>query len=188
MQRALWILLLLPALAGCSGGLNMDRGNTSTSPAKGGCVPVCVGGGEVARFADYQAARNAFTRSSAGGILNATLEDVSWLRFEGDPDTVEKNHRAYFEFGYTTFQVILRARDYTRPTEESFILEDSRGARIEGKPISFRGGMKPIDDRWQFTFDVSFQHALGSECRWLRLTRLADGESVEWTFGAQSAR
>jgi hypothetical protein len=178
MSRALWIFTLLPLLAACSG---VKSGNTSTSSSKGACTPTCEGG-SIAQFEDYQAARAAFSRSSADGVLNAALEDVAWLRYEGDADTVEKNHRAYFEYGYTTFQVTLRAHDFTRPTDETFILEDGRGARIAGKPISYQGGMQTVEDRWQFTFDLSFQHALGSDCQWIRLTRAVDGESIEWSF------
>ena len=177
MLRVLWILLLLPCVAACSG---VKGGNTSTCPSTGVCQPTC--NGQVAQFGTYDEARKAFSRSSPDGVLNATLEDVSWLRFEGDPDTVEKNHRAYFEYGYTTFQVTLRARDFTRPTAETFILEDGRGARIAGSPIAYKGGMQTVDDRWQFTFELSFQHALGSDCQWIKLTRALDGESVEWRF------
>ncbi len=110
------------------------------------------------------------------------MEDTSWLKFEGDPDTVQKNHSAYFEYGYTTFQVVLRSRDFTRPTMEAFMLEDGRGARIAGKPISFTGGMRPVNDRWQYTFDLSVNHALGRDVKWVKLTRVSDGESVEWKF------
>jgi len=182
MPRALLLPLLvtclLPSLAACNVG---DRGNTSTAASQGACAP-CIGGGPVAQFENYQQARDAFTRSSSEGILTATLEDVSWLRFEGAADTVEKNHRAYFEYGYTTFQVMLRPKEYARPTDETFVLEDGRGARITGSPISFKGGMQPVDDRWQFTFELSFQHALGTDCQWVRLTRASDGQSVEWKF------
>ena len=178
MPRALWILALLPCLAACSG---IKMGNTSTAAATGSCQPTC-GGGPVAQFESYDKARQAFTRSSPDGVLNATLEDVAWLRFEGDPDTVERNHRAYFEYGYTTFQVMLRAREFTRPTDETFILQDGRGARIVGSPIAYKGGMQTVDDRWQFTFELSFQHALGTDCQWIKLTRMLDGESVEWRF------
>ena len=178
MSRALWLLTLLPLLVACSG---VKGGNTSTAAASGGCQPTC-GSGNVAQFENYEKAKAAFTRSSSQGVLNAALEDVAWLRYEGDPDTVEANHRAYFEYGYTTFQVVLRALDFTRPTAETFILEDGRGARIAGKPIAYKGGMQTVDDRWQFTFELSFQHALGSDCQWIRLTRVLDGESVEWQF------
>ena len=38
--------------------------------------------------------------------------DAAWLRFEGTPDEVERNHRAYFEQGYTTFQVQIDTDDF----------------------------------------------------------------------------
>jgi hypothetical protein len=188
MSRARWILPLAAVCAflvpGCSG---VKGGNTSTHAATGTCAPTC-GGRAPAAFEDYRKAKAAFTRSSRDGVLNATLEDVAWLRFEGSPDEVEKNHRAYFEYGYTSFQVTLRAHEFTRPTDESFVLQDGRGARIVGKPISFQGGMQTVDDRWQFTFELSFQHALGTDCQWIKLTRVLDGESVEWRFTPGTAQ
>jgi len=176
MSRFLWILLLLPLLAACQGNENKGPG------AKGRCAPTCAGGVQGPGFQTYEAGREAFTRQSADGVLLATLEDASWLRFEGAPAEVQKNHSAYFEWGYTTFQVILRAKEFSQPTKEAFVLEDSTGARIAGKPLSFQGNMKTVDDRWQYAFNLSFDHTISKEVRWLRLSRMRDGETVEWEF------
>ena len=176
MSRRLWILLLLPCLVAC-------QGNEAKGPsAKGSCVPTCAGGAQAPAFSSYQAGREAFTRMSPGGVLTATLEDAIWLRFEGDPATVQKAHRAYFDYGYTTFQVILRAKEFSQPTLEAFVLEDSTGARIAGKPLTYQGNMKTVDDRWQYAFNLSFDHTISKNVRWLRLSRMRDGESVEWSF------
>jgi hypothetical protein len=175
MVRALTILALLALAAGCTGD---DAGGP---PATGVATPT-VAGGPAPSYTDYLSAREAFTRRSTDEVLLATLEDAAWLRFEGDATTVQENHRAYFEYGYTTFQVTLRAKEYTRPTNETFLLQDDLGARVEGKPVTFQGNLKPVSDRWQFKFDLSFQHAISKDTRWLRLTRMKDGSTVEWSF------
>jgi len=136
-------------------------------------------------FSDLQAGRAAFTRSS--DTMTATLEDASWLRLEGNPDCVQANHRAYFEYGYTTFHVELRSREYTRPTQETFILEDSSGLRTPGRPIAFEGAPQLVDDRYFTTFTLSFRHVISAELSWIRLTRQADGTWVEWRFGTPPA-
>ena len=174
MARALTILALLVLAVGCTS-------DESGPPAAGVATPT-VAGGPTPTYVDYGTAREAFTRRSADEVLLATLEDAAWLRFEGDAETVQQNHRAYFEYGYTTFQVTLRAKEYTRPTAETFVLQDDQGARVEGKPVKFQGNLKPVSDRWQFQFELSFQHAITKDTRWLRLTRVMDGSSVEWSF------
>ena len=90
--------------------------------------------------------------------------------------------RAYFDYGYTTFSVVLRAKEYTRPTSEVYLLEDDAGARVQSKPVTFEGSMQLTGDRWEFRFELSFQHAISKDTKWLRLTRVKDGESVEWSF------
>jgi len=174
MPRTLWILGLLLIGTGCTG-------SEGGPPASGAATPT-VAGGAAPVYADYASAREAFTRRSEDEVLGATLEDASWLRFEGDPDTVQQKHRAYFDYGYTSFQVVLRSKEYTRPTEEVFLLEDDAGARVEGKPVTFAGNLKPVRDRWEFRFDLSFQHAITRDTKWLRLTRVRDATKVEWTF------
>lgn len=172
---ALAALALGLVAAGCSSD---DAGGP---PASGPATPT-VAGGKSPAYADYVSAREAFTRRSDDEVLGATLEDAAWLRFEGDAATVEKNHRAYFEYGYTSFKVILRAKEYTRPTEEVFVLQDSGGARVESKPLTFQGSLQLVGDRWQFTFDLSFKHAITRDTRWIRLTRVKDGTAIDWQF------
>ncbi|MDJ0521134.1 MAG: hypothetical protein QNJ90_03570 [Planctomycetota bacterium] len=174
MARALTILACLVLMAGCTS-------DGDGAPASGVATPT-VAGGPTPTYTDYATAREAFTRRSDDGVLGATLEDAAWLRFEGDAETVQKAHRAYFDYGYTSFKIILRAKEYTRPTEEVFLLEDDGGARVQGKPVTFTGSMRLVDDRWQFTFDLSFQHAITKDTRWLRLTRVKDNATVEWSF------
>ena len=175
MRHFPWIAVVVCLLAGCQGDKNAP-------PAVGPVAPTVAGGGEGATFADYQAGRKAFTRRSESEILEATLEDASWLRFEGSAEDVQARHRAYFEYGYTSFQIVLRAKEFTRPTDEIFILEDSQGARASNKPVSFQGNLTLVQDRWQYTFDLSFQHTITSDTQWLKLTRAVDGSFVQWQF------
>jgi hypothetical protein len=133
-------------------------------------------------FTDAIQAREAFTRR--GGSVTAVLEDASWLRFEGDPATVEASHPAYFEYGYTTFLVELRSEAFSQPTAETFMLEDSTGKRLSGRPLSYEGAQVLVDDRFFSTFSLSFQHVISADVRWIRLTRVLDGSTVEWTFPA----
>jgi hypothetical protein len=177
MRRSLpWIAFL--ALAACQQG--------PPPPPPTGSVTPTVAGGADASFATAEAARSAFTRSC--GSVTAVLEDASWIRYECAPSEAEKRHRAYFEYGYTTFDVTLRSRHFTQPTAEEFILEDSQGARLSGHPLSYQGAMKLENNEWwtnQFT--VSFPHVLTSEVRWIRLTRTSDGSKVQWDFPAGGA-
>lgn len=169
------LLVTASALAGCQ----------SSSPylPKGPCQPTCAGrdGGGYAAFDE---AHKAFTRSTKDGVLTATLEDVAWLRFEGSEDELVKKHRAYFEQGYTTFNVVLRTKDFTQPTAETFVLEDSRGARLTGKPVTYQAGMGMEQERFANRFSISFRHAITSDLAWVRLTRAADGGTLEWVFDA----
>lgn len=173
MSRVVILAALLACLPACNS-------NDDGPPATGQVTPTVAGGAPTAAFAGYQEAKEAFTRGSADGILIATLEDAAWLKFEGPPDEVEANHRAYFEYGYTAFNVILRAREFTRPTTETFLLEDNTGQRVNARPITFKGNMTMIDDRWQYEFDLAFRHTITKDTQWLKLTRVSDGEFVEW--------
>ena len=79
-----------------------------------------------------------------------------------DPEQVQAAHRSYFEYGYTTFQVLLRSKDFTQPSKESYLLEDDRGAQVRTRPISYRSSKLALsNDRFEYTFELSFQHALG---------------------------
>jgi len=168
-------LLLALALSACAGRTDL--------PAATGRVLPTVAGRTPTAFADRAAARCAFTR--VGGTVTATLEDAAWLRFEGDPQVVASQHRAYFEYGYTTFEVELRSSDFANPTAETFVLEDSAGARLTGSPVSYEGSQVLVDDRYFAAFTLSFPHVLTGDTAWIRLTRASDGSSVEWRFEAE---
>ena len=167
------ILTVLLTLTGCQSG---PRG-----PQPTGWVQPTVAGRTPMSFPGLQEGQAAFTRKSDS--MTALLEDSSWLRFEGEPDCVQMNHRAYFEYGYTTFQVELRSREFTRPTNECFILEDSAGGRVQGTPVSFEGAPILVDDRYFSSFVLAFRHVITADLEWIRLTRPADGTWVEWNFG-----
>lgn len=172
-MRAIVLLgLMLPLVVACRGG--------PSAPSPTGVVQPTVSGVAPPTFGNLDEGRRAFTR--ACGSLTAVLEDASWLAFEGDPSTVEANHRAYFQYGYTTFQVELRSKEFTQPTQETFLLEDSAGRRIPGQPICFAGSPVLVDDRYFSRFQLSFQHTISRDLQWIRLTRVVDGSSLEWTF------
>ena len=175
MLRASTCLALLLLLVACQSGGDGPG-------ATGRCLPT-VAGGSQPTYTTLGEGREAFTRRSENDVLTATLEDAAWLRFKGDPATVEKEHRAYFEYGYTTFQVLLRVREFTQPTKETFTLTDSNGARVAGKPVKYQGSATLVEGLWQYSFDLSFQHTLTLATRSIKLTRDADGSFVEWTFG-----
>ena len=179
MIRLAVSVLCLLVCGGCQGD--------TLAPPTGPCAPTCAGATATETYADYQSAQKAFARQSEDGTLMATLEDAAWLRFEGDPETVAKNHRAYFDYGYTAFKVLLRASEFTQPTKEQFVLEDSAGARVSGRPVTYQGSIKPVGDRWEYRFDLAFKHTITKELRWLKLTRVADGATVEWTFPGVSS-
>lgn len=155
--------------------------------ASGACCPTVAGGPSNSRFQNYRAARDAFTRQSKEGVLVATMKDASWLRYEGSPDDVMEKHKDYFEFVYTSFEVVLRPKEFTNPVKETFILEDSSGVRLSGSPVTYEASMIPVEDRHQFTFDLAFNHRVSTGVTWIRLTRAFDGETVEWTFDEAAA-
>src|SRR5262245_56088834 len=168
-RSALALLLALPAaaLAACQQG-------PPPPPSTGSVVPTVAGGPEGASYADLDAARAAFTRSC--GSVTAVLEDASWLRLEGASCEVVNNHRAYFEYGYTSFEVTLRSKGFSQPSLEEFLLEDSQGARVSGRPLAYQGAMKLEDNEWWTNhFSLAFHHAIGTDTQWIRLTRVSDG-------------
>jgi len=174
--RAPLCLFVLAAagLAGCTSA-------PSPYAATGECVPTVEGAGG-APYANYDEARMAFTRSDKEGSFIATLEDVAWIKWEGDEACVVANHRAYFDQGYTTFEVTLFTKDFTQPTAETFVLTDSKGARLVGKPVSYKGSMAQENERFAARFSVSFRHAVTREVGWVKLARMADGCELEWRF------
>ena len=171
-------LLLLAALVACqsSGG---------GGPPPTGVVLPTVAGAPGTSFSNPREAREAFTRFA--GSLQATLEDAAWLRFEGNPETVAKEHRAYFDYGYTTFDVTLTHKERVRPTDECFVLEDNLGARLTGSPTCYEGADRLQDGLFLTTFYLSFQHMLTRDVKWIRLSWPAGDNcsSVEWSFVAE---
>lgn len=181
-QRPLLIICtsaLLLGLAACQGD---GPTYVSTGPAS-----PTVAGAPPPSYTNYNEARHAFTRTGTDGTLTATLKDAAWIRFEGDPDGAAARHRAYFQGVATVFEVIYRPKEYTRVNEEVFVLEDSSGTRLTAKPKKYEGEMALVGDRFHFTFDLAFAHALSSETRWVRLTHVRTGEVVEWTFTGGAA-
>ena len=163
MPRLLVLVLLLVALTvpACQSG--------RSGPPPTGWVQPTVAGRTPSVYAGLQQGREAFTRRSDS--MTAVLEDASWLSSRGRRPASRPNHRAYFEYGYTTFQVELRSREFTRPTQETFVLEDSTGLRAPGTPVSFKGAPQLVDDRYFSTFTLAFRHVISAELQWVRLTR-----------------
>jgi len=167
---------LLLTLAACQG-----EESTNGLLATGAVTPT-VSNGQPATFPNYNAAKTAFTRGSENGIITATLKDAAWLRMSGEPNEVMAAHRDYFDQGYTAFEVIFRSIEFIRPTEETFILEDSSGTRLTTKPTRYKSEMTLVADRWHYTFDLAFRHGLSGDLGWIKLIREKDGEFVEWSF------
>ena len=153
-------------------------------PGATGAVAPTVAGRDVAAFDGAAAARDAFTRRTEDESFTATLEDAAWLRYQGPPAEIEKKHRAYFEEGYTTFQVNLLTDRFTQPSKETFVLEDSSGRRITSTPITYKSALGGMSGAYSFNylFSVSFQHSISAQTEWIRLTRQADNQSLEWSF------
>ena len=176
MKRA-WIALVgLFLVVGCSSG------GKKTGPQPMGYVLPTVAGRQASTFTNGIEAREAFTRRA--GSLQATLEDAVWLRYAGDPETVAKDHCAYFDYGYTTFQVETHCKEFVQPTSETFILEDSCGARLTGSPLCYDSSPRLIQGRFFTAFTLSFRHTLTKDIRWIRLRwpKPADGSTLEWRF------
>ncbi len=173
--RLILLLLTLAACVGCQGG----GGNF---PASTGEVLPTVVGRKPMVFETREEAVRAFTR--IGGSVSATLEDAVWLRFEGDTATVAREHRAYFEHGFTTFHVELRSTEFTQPVKETFVLEDSEGHRVCGSPTCYDGCGGLREGKYFCSFDISFRHVITRDLKWIRLTRPLDGSVVEWSFEA----
>ena len=175
MNRPAWLLVAVSsALAGC------QAQGPKTRPARGRCRPRWPVGRRRRSPTETQA-REAFTRRAEDGTFAAALEDVAWLRFLGTPAEVERDHRAYFEEGYTTFQIELNTDEFTQPTKETFTLEDSAGRRVVGRPHTYKSAMSgTAAHAFLYHFSVSFPHAITADTQWLRLTRTADGTTLRW--------
>lgn len=175
MLRLAYVLAVACGLAAC-------RNSPEDGVLPGGNVLPTVAGRAGPEFADATAARAAYTRRTEDGVLTATLEDAAWLRYAGAPAEVERQHRAYFVDGYTTFEVVLAAKEFTQPTRELFLLEDNAGRRVVTKPVTYKSAMALVQDRFRFTFSLSFQHAITADTKWVRLTRQSDSSTLEWVF------
>jgi len=154
-----------------------ERGQTYKSG--GSVTPTVSGAGGGAAYANAEAAKAAFSRSN--GPLTAVLEDVSWIRLESDAATAEERHPDYFK-GLTVIDVELYTMNFARPTEETYLLEDSLGASVSTKPASFKSSIQGgVGPKFFSSFLLVFSHTLSKDARWLRLTRKADeGGAVTW--------
>jgi hypothetical protein len=164
--------LVVLALVGCTTGRAFSR-TGALQPTVAGRPPVAYG--------SLEEAKAAFSRSN--GPMTALLEDAAWIRLEGDPAAAAERHSAYFE-GLTTIQIQLATDFIARPTLETFVLEDSTGARVTGQPLSFKGDVgKGFGPRILTYCTITFDHSLTAQARWLRLTREGEGGGqVEWVF------
>ncbi len=183
-MRPIALLAVLAALPVALLAASVLPGCNSSKPpylCSGECVPT-VEGAPSTGYANYEEGRAAFSRSDKEGSFIAVLEDVAWLRFEGEESAILEKHRAYFEQGYTTFEVTLLTKDFTQPTNETFVLTDSKGARLVGKPVGYQGSMGQENERFAARFQVSFRHAVTREIGWVKLVRVADGAELEWRF------
>jgi hypothetical protein len=166
------LALLAASLPGCTGA--RDRGEARPT----------VAGGAGPAYPDLATAKAAFTRSN--GPMSAVLVDTAWLRYEPDPDRAEERHPDYFR-GLTSFQVVVATLNFVRPTDETYVLEDSTGTRVTSKPERYVGDtVKGLGAKHSATFDLTFSHAMSRDVRWLRLTRQGEGGgTVEWSFPAE---
>ena len=155
--------------------------NGPSYPNSGKSQPTVEGGTAGAAYGDLAAARAAFARSD--GAMTATLEDAAWIRFEPNPAAASERHPEYFA-GLTTFDVVLLTEHFARPTDEDYLLEDSAGARVTAKPVSYTADMKTgFGPRNAAAFKLVFKHTMSKSVRWLRLTRAGEGGGkVMWEF------
>jgi hypothetical protein len=167
--RLVALALAALALGACTHGRPSARGASSPT----------IAGETCAKFDDPASAKAAFTRSN--GPLTAVLEDASWIRLEADPGGAQKRYPDYFA-GYTTILVTLATQDFVQPTKETYLLEDSAGARVTSKPETYRGDtIKYFGPKHVADFTLVFPHVLSKDVTWLRLTREGSGGgTVTW--------
>ena len=171
-RLAVSLLALFPAAAGvgCSqAGSFRSKGETSPT----------VSGVDTPPPTDPTVARTAFTRQD--GPLTATLLDASWIRLEPDPAKAEERHPEYFR-GLTVVEVVLQTQNFVQPTKETYLLEDSTGARVTSKPEVYRGEtIRGFGPKHLAEFTLVFPHVLSKDVTWVRLTRSgAEGGTVSW--------
>jgi len=167
------VALLAP---GCTRGKTYDSTGSATPTVAGGAAPA---------YADVEQAKAAFSRTD--GPLTATLQDVAWIRLEPDRHQAPERYPEYFS-GLTTFLVRVETEKFCRPTEETYLLEDSTGLRVTSKPESYEGDVKGgLGPRWLAEFKLVFPHTMSKDVRWLTLTRGGGGTGdgkVRWDFPA----
>jgi hypothetical protein len=174
MRKAAVPVVLLAALTLATGAAC----RTESIKARGESAGT-VSGAAGATFADATAAKTAFTR--VGGPMTAILQDAAWIRLEPDPERAEERYPDYFR-GFTTIDVVLRTKAFVQPTKETYLLEDSTGARVTTKPESYRGDtLRDFGPKNEAVFTLVFPHVLSKDATWLRLTREgAEGGVVTW--------
>lgn len=164
------LAVLALVLGACSAG---------SSHRKRGASAATVEGAAPAAYADAAAAKAAFTRGD--GPMTATLYDVAWIRLEPDPTTAAERYPEYFQ-GYTTVGVSLRTDRFVQPTKETYVLEDSTGARVSTSPERYKGDtLRGFGPKHAADFVLVFPHVLSKDVAWVKLTRVGDGGgTVQW--------
>ena len=144
-----------------------------------GSTGLTVSGGDAVTPADPAAAKSAFTRQD--GPLTATMLDASWIRLEPDPAKAEERHPEYFQ-GFTVFEVTLQTQNFVQPTKETYLLEDSTGARVTTKPEVYKGEtIRGFGPKHLAEFTLVFPHVVSKDVTWIHLTRMgAEGGTVSW--------
>jgi hypothetical protein len=174
MGRSVGFFVVALAATACSSGSSFEKSGRATPTVSGSTAPA---------YADLEAARASFSRTD--GPLSAILLDTAWIRLEPDPLQAEQRYPEYFE-GFTSFEVTLQTQKFSRPTDETYLLEDSTGVSVTAKPKTYKGDFqKGFGPKFGATFKLVFPHAMSKDVRWLRLTRKApeDGK-VTWEFPA----
>ncbi len=169
---ALTAVLGSAGICGCTSGAGYDKSGSATPT---------VSGAAAANYASLDAARKSFSRSD--GPLTAILLDTAWIRLEADPAQAETRYPEYFE-GFTSFEVTLETQTFVRPTDESYLLEDSTGKSVTTKPKAYKGDFqRGLGPKFATTFKLVFPHAMSKDVRWLRLSRTGtEGGKLSWEF------
>ena len=172
LTTGLAVALVLAATSACATGSHFK--------SKGAATPT-VAGAPPATFASLEEAKASFSRND--GPLTALLLDAAWIRLEPDPAQAEERHPEYFA-GYTTFDVSLETQTFSRPTDESFLLEDSTGKSVTSKPERYKGDFsRGFGPKFVSTFKLVFPHAMSKDVRWIRLSRSAGEKgAMTWDF------
>lgn len=172
--RSFSLIAIAALAAACSSGPSYEKQGAAT-PTVSGAAPTS--------YASLEAAKATFTRKE--GPMTALLLDAAWIRLEPDPAKAEERHPEYFE-GFTSFDVVLATQTFMRPTDESYLLEDSTGTSVTTKPKAYTGDFsRGFGPKFVSTFKLVFPHAMSKDVRWLRLTRTGgEAGKVSWEFPA----